>query len=86
MKWMKERKDVKKHDFEYRGLCIDNPEDPFDVFICKYCGKMVAEELDTWLRCRPLNSNDFIFFLLFYNQSLQFLNFSSDFLLPKLST
>jgi hypothetical protein len=23
----------KKHDFEYRGLCIDDPEHPFDVFI-----------------------------------------------------
>lgn len=34
----------KKHDFEYRGLCIDDPE--FDVFICKYCGKMVAEGSD----------------------------------------
>jgi hypothetical protein len=32
-----------KHDFEYRGLCIDDPEDPFDVFICRHCGKMVAE-------------------------------------------
>jgi hypothetical protein len=36
-------KRCKKHDFEYRGLCIDDPEDPFDVFVCKYCGKMVVE-------------------------------------------
>jgi hypothetical protein len=39
----KRAKRCKKHDFEYKGLCIDDPEDPFDVFICKYCGKMVAE-------------------------------------------
>ncbi len=36
-------KRCKKHDFEYRGLCIDDPEDPFDVFVCKYCGKTVPE-------------------------------------------
>lgn len=35
-------KRCKKHDFEYGGLCIDDPERPFDVFICKYCGKEIA--------------------------------------------
>ena len=39
----KRAKRCKVHDFEYKSLCIDDPEDAFDVFICKYCGKMVAE-------------------------------------------
>jgi dihydropteroate synthase len=44
---MNERaKRCKKHDFEYQGLCIDDPEHPFDVFTCKYCGKEVAEGVE----------------------------------------
>lgn len=44
----------KMHDFEYGGLCIDDPEHPFDVFICKYCRKEVAEGVDNLL----LSTND----------------------------
>jgi hypothetical protein len=50
-------KRCKKHDFEYRGLCIDDPEDPFDVFICKYCGKMVAEGSDNLVEVQNTKFN-----------------------------
>jgi hypothetical protein len=40
-------KRCKKHDFEYQGFCIDDPEHPFDVFTCKYCGKEVAEGVES---------------------------------------
>lgn len=50
-------KRCKKHDFEYRGLCIDDPEDPFDVFVCKYCGKMVAEGSDNLVEMQNTKFN-----------------------------